>query len=721
MNGRQGNEFPQGEPGGGFGDPTGGQAGAGGSGDWFTPRTPAPGNPNYAGSDPLGQGPAAPEWSAPARGFSGASDPGGARYGSGGFGGSARSESGPYESFDPYDSGEVRGPAESGGFYGGGGGSGSGGGGDWEGGGGDVPRKRGKAAVMVPLAGAIGLACLAGISVYAFAASGGGCGGGNAITLNVAAAPDIAPAISKTADDFNSQSHSVNGKCVKAVVSDADPAAVTTLLSGQGVSEGQTQQPDVWIPDSTLWADLVLTTDKGKDAVHPTKTSVATTPLVVAMPKSLTGQLAKTGMLSNPSWDNLLAAVGGLPGGAVTKNQTIPAGLIKFSVPDPTHNAAGMSALMLTNELLASDPNKQTIFTGIVRTVQHAVTPTVDSQFVKFGPDARGRFPVALSTEQAVWKHNQGKPADPAVAIYPTEGSTELDYPYTVTTSDSTKQQAAALLEKAMSSANTQNWVRGLGFRTADGKAPDSFGDATGVSPRRPRELPQPTAQEVKGVMQAWAKLGLSIRLLTVIDVSNTMSASVPGTNMNRLQAVAKVAQGGLALLDDSTELGIEVFSSHMDGNKPYRTLIPVGPLGQRQGSLTRRDLIQAGLAKVQVNKGANTALYETLIAAYSDMKKSYEPDKINSILLLTNGTDHLPGGLSIDDTVNQLKSMYDPKHPVQVIIIGFGKNADRAELEKLTSATEGGAYVAQTPEEVQRIFLEAISKRMCNPDCGNN
>ena len=70
-------------------------------------------------------------------------------------------------------------------------------------------------------------------------------------------------------------------------------------------------------------------------------------------------------MLTSPSWDNLLTAAGGMPGGAVTKNQTIPAGTIRLTVPDPTRNASGMAALMLTNTLLASDPNKNAIFTGI--------------------------------------------------------------------------------------------------------------------------------------------------------------------------------------------------------------------------------------------------------------------------------------------------------------------------------------------------------------------
>jgi hypothetical protein len=502
------------------------------------------------------------------------------------------------------------------------------------------------------------------------------------------------------------------------VVTSVDPAAVTTLLSGQGVSEGQTQKPDAWIPDSTLWASLVQTSPKGKNAVRLTKTTVAQTPIVVAMPGPLAAKLKASGITGQPSWDNLLSAAGGLPGGAVTKNQTIPANLIRLSVPDPTRNASGMASLMLTRALLESDPNARTIFTGIVRTVQNATTPTVAAQFTSFNPDARGRYPVLLTPEQAVWKHNKTDPADPAVAIYPIEGTATLDYPYTVTTTDDAKVQASALLEKSLSSANTQNRVQALGFRTADGRAPGSFGDATGVSPKRPRPLPAPAARDVAQVMQAWSKLSLNIRMLSIIDVSGSMADKVPGTNLTREQATAKTALGGLQLMDDDTELGQWVFSTNLVGKQPWKEIVPIGPLGQRVGSQTRRQLITSGLAKVKPIPTGNTGLYATILAAFKHLKATYKPDMINSMLLLTDGKNDDPGGITKQQVLAALTKEYDPKHPVQVILLGFGKGVDARDLRDIAAVTHGGAYVAFTPAQVQKIFLEAISRRICTPTC---
>ncbi|HXA63221.1 MAG TPA: substrate-binding domain-containing protein, partial [Streptosporangiaceae bacterium] len=641
MNGRQGNEYPPAEPGGFSSDPAAPgyrAAGQAGGADWFGPR-------NEAGASAGSQDGEMPEWFSPRQpvtppspygsgGFTGASDPGG-RFTPPASGGRQDDA----ESYSPYSSRES-GPYQQGsGSYetyegnGGDRGGDGGGGGGWDGGSGDDHRRR-KGALIGPLAGAVGLALLAGVAVYAFTSqSTSGCGGSGGVTLNVAASQDIADAVSTIAASFNSSGAKVDGKCVTATVKNADPSAMTTLLSGQGVSQGETQRPDVWIPDSSLWVSMVQASSQGKTAVRPTGTQVAETPLVVAMATPLATQLK--GVLAAPSWNSLLSAAGGVPGGAVTKNPLIPAGLIKLSVPDPTRNASGMAALMLTHALLASDPKQRTIFTGIVRTVQHSTTPTVADQFTSLGKDDRGQYPVLLTPEQAVWKYNQKHPAIPATAVYPIEGTANLDYPYTVTTADDVKSRAAALFENAFKTTNAQNAVRSLGFRTADGVGPSTFSDATGVSPRKPRPLPNPSADEVAQVMQAWSKLSLSIRMLTIIDVSGSMTQQVaPG--VTREQATIQVAQGGLGLMSDDTEIGTWLFSTDMVGTQPWKEIVPLAPLGKRIGSSTQRQLMLSGLAKIVPKPNGNTALYRTIVAGYKYMKQTYKPDMMNSILLLT-------------------------------------------------------------------------------------
>ncbi|ACY96844.1 MULTISPECIES: substrate-binding and VWA domain-containing protein [Thermomonospora] len=615
---------------------------------------------------------------------------------------------GSYETISRSDGGPTRGGG-SGGSGRSGGGSGSG---EYDYG--ERRRKRNLAALIGPMAGAVGLAVLLGVGVYAFAGAGGGCGGDDALKLDVAVAPEIKEAADKMAGRFNEAKHKVDDKCVQVAVRSADPSSLTALLSGQAVENETNRRPDVWIPDSSAWLSLVRLSEKGKNSVRPTKTSLAQTPIVVAMPQTLAASLRRQGVISSPSWDNLLAAVGALPGGAQTKNQVIPAGSVRLFVPDPTRNAVGLTSLLLANILLANDPNREAIFTGMTRTMRENTTPSVAAQFASFRRDRKGRYPMALTHEQSVWAHNRGNPSEPAVAIYPSEGTLNLDYPMAVVSTDAAKQRAAGLLEQAINSEPTREDVRALGFRSADGKAPSTFGTRTGVSPQRLRLLPTPQPATVQELVQAWSKLSLSIRMLSIIDISGSMLAPVGG-GLTRMQATARVAQGGLSLLPNDSELGQWVFSTKLDGDKDYKEIVPMGPLGERVGSVTRRQLLLSSLSRIEPKPTGDTGLYDTILAAYRYMSKTYKPEFGNSILLFTDGKNEDDDGPTLRQTLRELESMIDPTRPIQVIMLGFGPGVDVNELKQIAKVTRGDVYVTQNPNEIQKIFLQALSKRMAN------
>ncbi|GAA2398482.1 substrate-binding and VWA domain-containing protein [Actinomadura vinacea] len=584
-----------------------------------------------------------------------------------------------------------------------------------------LPPPRGRAATLVPLAGAVTLATLLGIGVYAFASAGAACSGGDAVTLDVAVAPGIGPAMVKAARRFNADRLQTNagaggspggGRCARAVVRKADPAAMAALLAGRSVPQRNERRPDVWIPDSSLWTALAAPAE-ANGAVEVTRTSVARSPIVVALPRTLAATLKSQGVTAAPSWDNLLQAAGGTAGGAVTKNATIPPGSVRMLVPDPARTAAGMHALALTDLLLANDPNKDAIFTGMVRTVRESTLPTVEAQFTRFRPARTGKRPIALASERDVWAFNRTGPAEPAVALYPQEGTLSLDHPFTITTADPARRNAARRLERAMGSEAVRADVRELGFRSADGKAPGSFTAQTGVAPARPRELPAPRPASVRQVMQSWSKLSLGIRILTLIDVSGTMAEPIaPGTT--RLQATARTAQSGLSMMSNDTELGVWAFSTRLRGDQDWRELVPVGPLGERIGSATRRQAVLSSLGSVRPKTTGDTGLFETLTAAYREMTLGYKPEFGNTVLLFTDGKGNDdPGGPSLERTLADLRAITDPARPVQIIMVGVGRGVDTGELRQLARVVPGAVYVAESPDQIVKIFLRALARRI--------
>ena len=113
-----------------------------------------------------------------------------------------------------------------------------------------------------------------------------------------------------------------------------------------------------------------------------------------------------------------------------------------------------------------------------------------------------------------------------------------------------------------------------------------------------------------------------------------------------------------------------------------------------------------------------DTALYETYLAAYQEMSRTYRPDRTNVILMLTDGDDDNPGGMELDELMSQLESMSSPSRPIPIITIAFGPDVRNLEpLQQIAAATGGAAYMTEDPTEIGDIFLQAFSLRIVSDD----
>jgi Mg-chelatase subunit ChlD len=508
---------------------------------------------------------------------------------------------------------------------------------------------------------ALTLILLAGCAAAGYAVVQRRCSGSERLTLEVSAAPALVPALTAAVERFNDGRHRVEGDCVKARLSAADSAAVAIVLSGQGRSGTATHAPDVWIPDSGMWVDLV---DK-PGAVRRTGAYLAATPVVVAV----TGRTADRG---RPSWQAMLTSE-------------------RLRMPDPTRDAAGLGALLLVRKEVATDRAE---FTQIVRAVRPRVAPAA-----RIGGDR-----AVVTTEQAVRAHNRRSSASPVTVLRPTGGDFALDHPFTVTGAGAgspAKVRAARLLEEEFTSAKTRAGLQAAGFAAAP--------DGTPV---------RPEATQVRQLVQDWSKLTLSARILSLIDVSGSMAEPVPGAKMTRLQAITRVSQAGLSLQPDDTELGQWVFSTRLAGRRDWRENVSLGPLGERIGSATRRQHILSALSGLRPVRNGDTGLYDTVLAAFRYMRRTYKPDMVNTVLLLTDGRNDDADGPTLSATLARLRQEYDPDRPIQVVMIGFGPDVDHGELKQIADATHGSVHIAHTPQDIGKIFLSATARRLCSPEC---
>jgi hypothetical protein len=521
------------------------------------------------------------------------------------------------------------------------------------------------------------------------------------VTVNVAAAPEIAPVVQSTATDWTA--HQTTGTCVRIAVTASDPGDVAAALAarkgavvtGLGQANGKVQVPDVWIADSSTWLQRVRAV--GTDLLAPDGPSVAQSPVVLAMPQPLAKTLGWPD--AKLTWAALLAKM--------TSGTGLKAGIV-----EPARDASGLSGLLaLGAAAAAAGQNAQAATVAGLRSLANNRS-TLRADLV-------GRFPrstdlAALGTslaaaplpEQAVIAYNAAQPPVPLAGVFLDPAPTPLDYPYaTVAGLRADVANAARELLGQLTGAAYKNLLAQHGLRAADGSIGTGFSAGPGTPPT---PVPSPVKVDAAAIGQTlntWSAVTQSGRILAVLDVSGSMKTPVPTAGgKTREQVTVEAAASGLGLFGDDWSVGLWTFSTKMDGNIPYRQLVGMGNLS------TQRPQLASALAGVVPTSG-DTGLYDTVLAAYKAVQTNWDPAKINSVVLMTDGQNDNPGGLTLDQLTAQLKKIADPAKRVQVIAIGIGE-ASQAELEKITQVTGGGVFIAQDPSKIGQIFLQAIALR---------
>jgi hypothetical protein len=523
--------------------------------------------------------------------------------------------------------------------------------------------------------------------------------------ISVSAAPEIAPAVTAAASTWSKATKA----CVAVTVTANDPADVAAAiaaqngatLTGLGDASTKVRVPSVWIPDSSVWLQRLRVVST---SLVPAKaSSIATSPVVLAMPQPVAKQLGWPAKM--PGWTDLLGKLGA--------NSTLHTGLV-----DPARDAAGLSGLLALTKAVTSVPgaDPQAATVALMRglaTGKSAVRADLLSKFPRAAdlPTIAQSVGAAPLTEQALMGYNAGGPPVPLAGIYLNPGPPGMDYPYAVLPGATPDVASLAeQLRSALTGTDFHNRLAALNLRGPDG----TFGTGASPGPGAPAALPVAQggtavdAKLVEQVLSTWSAVTQPGRLLAVIDVSGSMLTPVPTAgNLTREQVTVKAAAQGLSLFDDNWAVGLWIFSTNMDGTRPYRQLTPIGALSGQ------RTKLQGALTQVVPKRNGDTGLYDTVLAAYKAVQSTWDPARTNGLVVMTDGQNDNPGGLTLEQLTAQLQKVVDPKRPIQVILIGIGNEVSQAELNKIIQATSGGGvFVAQDPSKIGQIFLQAIALR---------
>ena len=531
------------------------------------------------------------------------------------------------------------------------------------------------------------------------------------LVVNVVAASEIGPVVRHLGQYFNRLHQQVSGRCVHVTVTAEPPGAVAAQLAGKAPHRGP--RPDAWIPDSGLWAALAGTAAGGAGHVQLSGITLARTALVIAMPRPAAARSPAFG--SSVSWKFLLPQNAGGPASALR---------LHIEFPDPASSITGLVALTELQRLCGRGEAAQTALASFAVHVQiepaPGGTPPLASLATWVPPPGTGAAtaPVTIATEQAVLQFDRAHPRQPLAVRYPAEGSEELSYPYVLTTADPLMRVAANRFGGLLRSSYAASYARYEGFRSADGVAGD-WPAVSGLARSGPRLLPPPSPVQAGTALRTWQRLSLGARALTLIDSSAAMAARARPGGPDLEQLLARGAGSGLARFPDSTQMGLWTFPSHNVDGLSYQELVPVGPIADPLGQATRRQEIQrlarSGLRPVP---GTQAALYSTILNAYQLMLATYQPRRVNAVLVLTAGVDHNRGDISAATLVSDLRVLYDPRRPVRIVAIMLGRGGDLRALQRIAAVTNGQAIAITRYSRLGQVIFQTATQALCRPSC---
>ncbi|WP_239154781.1 substrate-binding domain-containing protein [Amycolatopsis sp. FDAARGOS 1241] len=515
-------------------------------------------------------------------------------------------------------------------------------------------RTRSRSRLLAPLAVCVLLVLGGGVWAAAALTGRSGC---PASPVLVTASPDVAPAISQVAQG-------ISPGCRKYEVQPRDTAQAAVEFSAPGGGA----RPQVWVPDSTT--ALQGTRQRGATDVPESGPSVAGSPVVLAVTE---------GVARNLGW----------PGRTLTWPDVLDAPGVVLGLPDPARDPVGTAALLGLRDTVGSVPDPSGAFAAALR---------------KFSVDAPGAtaYPAA---ESFVVRHNADSPAAPLVAVY-SPAAPALDYPFARLSGATSEQNDAvdALQQAVLGSAGTAA-VERAGLRAPGQALTGHEGDPHVVAAVQP-DAPLPSAATLKAVLSQWAGVNLNARAEVLLDVSGSMQARVPGTRLSRMQVTVGAAEQAMHLFRPATQLRVWEFATQLDGAKDYREVLPMAPVSEH---LTNGDLER--LSAVRAIPNAGTGLYDTLLDVYGLARSGWQPGVLNVVIVMTDGHNEDMQSVGRDALLSGLARLADPAHPIPVIAIGIGTDADEAELSAITAVTGGAAYVTRDPTKIGEVFYAALAK----------
>ncbi len=520
-----------------------------------------------------------------------------------------------------------------------------------------------------------------------------GCSG--SANATIVAPPRTAALLRVLASQWSQTQPKVDGTCAAVTVREQESSVTAQALSQDWDPATAGPAPDVWVPQASAWARAAAASSPTADKLMPDKLpSVARTPVVIAMPKTLAESYGWP--KSELDWKDLLDKLAAAPE-------------VKIGMSNPATSTAGLLALSSIIDANDDADVDSEEFKRVFALEQRIAVykDTTEELFEEYVTGKGATLSAFPALEQDVVKHNEANPSLALVAVYPKNNTTEADHPFLAfrgaSWTDDKRQDAAQAFLDFVKGDSGRNAVLEEGFRDSNRAAGPKLTPAKGVVTKL-TALPRAVllADAISKTVSYWNALTRPANVLLVLDVSGSMKDPVPGTGQTKLDLTKAAAQQAIKMFGDESQVGLWVFAAAQQGTAAYKELVKLGKLaeGDRRKKLTD-----------EVNKlapGGNTGMYDSIWAAHQSMAAAHAAGTENLVVLLTDGADDNRSALKLPELTDKLKNA-DKSKPVKVITIALGRQTDTTALTEISTATGVRPYTSERAFDIEKVLIGAL------------
>ncbi|WP_414945361.1 substrate-binding and vWA domain-containing protein [Amycolatopsis sp. cmx-11-32] len=531
--------------------------------------------------------------------------------------------------------------------------------------------------------------------------------------------------IRELADRYNNTDRTFDGgRCAKVEAYKKTSGATLDLIAdGWNDIDDQQPEPQVWLPSSSLWLDLLRQRGKGGLIDDGPKTSLATSPMVIAMPEPMAAAMGWP--KKTIGWNDVLQ-MNQKGGWASTGGENAKWGNFTLGKDNPRRSTSGLAATISTYfAATGGDYGKSETADAVqfVRGIEASVAYYSDDSvaFLKtlYEEDKKPTPYISAMAmqEQMVYLYNHGAPTGdpkqlqdnpvalnrPLVAVHPSEGTVLIDHPFLTTAKASPEQHAAAKdFYDYMREPGQQESFRGLGFRDPEGRSnPKLAKGAHTAETGDSRKIELPTGEQIQRMLDGWQYTQRRGRILLVLDLSGSMKEPFDKTRKDkpysesRIELLKPAIRKQLEYLHPEDEVGLWTFASN-----GYEEKMPIGKVKDVRGPMI--DLVG------KLTPNGETALYQSVVDANDKMRREFDPNLINAVVFLTDGEN--TSGKTTKEQMLQNVDAERLDNSVRIFTMAYGAQADSRVLDEIAQKSKARSYKAVDPQGIDKMFVNVFS-----------